>query len=495
MTSKTIAFVAALAAAGFADAGSPSPQRVNLGATLTWTTADTEKYEGGTDFWITDGDASALWGNAELLAANRLYILSGGGYAVDRDITVAGIDFAAKAEPVVFDATGRTVTLTASVNPHTKSVVTLQGGTYEMGGHSLFPENDWRNNNRADMTVVLDGAVVTNAGRFVLGYYVGTGDNTVCLTNGATYHQNGSDFWLCYNGRGNNLLRVSAGSRLLLPSAGVVYAHSGARNPSTVIVEGEGSRLVTGDGSSMTGPYGNRLVVRDGASVRVGGWCDFGSGTSVLVSDSDVPSSFSAIYLYGSNAAVRVCRAAANVSALYCTSGGAGARGNTVDVVDGDVVIASCLGDRTSAGDSVAYRLSGTHPKIRCGAVGGSPSGAEFRPRGKIVYDLPLAGYDTDASTGEPIVPFNVQNYCQVDGTCTFEVENLDAIKADMAEKGQTRRSWKIFQWRNITGLSDMLEASNAKYAERGLKFSQIPGTVFIKATVRLPSGGMVIVR
>ena len=145
------------------------------------------------------------------------------------------------------------------------------------------------------------------------------------------------------------------------------------------------------------------------------------------------------------------------------------------------------MGDRTSAGDSVAYRLSGTHPKIRCGAVGGSPSGAEFRPRGKIVYDLPLAGYDTDTSTGEPIVPFDLQNYCTMDETVTFEVENLDAIRLDLQERDEPSRTWKVFKWRDMAGLDRMLEASNAKYRGQGVFFAETSGTVSV--TVLANSG------
>ena len=480
-----------------------SEQKLYFGGTLTWPKADEEKYEGCIENWIPNGDLSQseVWSDPEQLAANRLRILAGGTYVIDRDVTLAGIDFSAKDEPVVLDATDRTVTMTGAINTHTKSVVTFKGGTYEMNGQQFMPENNWANNCRSDMKIVLDGTVVTNSSRFVLGYNGKTGYNTVCLTNGAVYHQTGvkdNNFWLCYAGAGSNFLHIAAGSRLVTSSS-LAYAHSGSTYPSTIVVEGEGSCLKTGSGTGLDEAKGCRLIVRDGAFAYLSSWWNLGSETFVLVSNATVTSSLGSPYFHGSNATIRVCEAKVSMDQLYGTQGLSNAVNNVIDVIDGDVFIKTFqdpkdykLEDNT--GDQIALRLSGTHPKIQVGQDGGGGT-TELRPRGKLVFDLPLAGYDIDEATGEPIVPLNLQAYGVVDATVGIEIENLDAIKADMEATGQVRRSWKILRVRNISGLNTMLNTANAKYAEQGVKFRQITNTQFIKATVSLPSGMMLIVR
>lgn len=471
-------------------------QKLLFGGTLEWPSAETEKYTDATENWISNGtlSQSAVWSDDEQLAAGRLRILAGGTYTVDRDVTLAGVDFSAKAEPVVFDATGRNLNLSGSINFHTKSVVTLKGGHYEMNGSSFMPQNDWSCNRRREMNLVFDGTVVTNAGNFVLGYYSTTGENTLSFTNNAVYHQaaGSTTCWICNQGVGQNLLHVSAGSRFVVPG-GIKFHHngSGAASGSKILVDGTGSLVKTGGGCYMTGEIGSTYIARNGGTLSLGGWWDVGESSFIGIENTSCTNYLGSPYFKHSNARFCFTNATVSISSLYGTAGAA-ASNNWIEVCDSDLFIdCNAKVNNNETGNNVMYRISGTHPRIQHGKTGGSPGGANFRPNGRFLYDLPPAGYDLD-DNNQPIVPLDIQNWGQMDSTVRFEIANVEAVKAAIKAEFKTRRTWKLAKFRNFSDVGLAVDASN-EVAPEGVEFSLTSGGVSV--TVTTPCGAMIIFR
>lgn len=462
---------------------------VLMGGSITWPSADSSVITDATEDW-TDGNGdlskTAAWQDPATLASTRLHITKGGTYVIPSDVTLAGIDFWARREPVLLDLSSNP-TVKSSANFITESKVTIRGGTIDAGGNSFIPQNSWSNNRRKDLEILLDGTVVTNVGSTTqcLGYYAG-GNNTMTLTNSAVYYQKDNSFFLSYESAGNNLLEISTGSRFKTVKA-FHFSKGKSTKPSTVVVTGAGSSFEPGEATEMSEVPGHRLLVQDGASLKLGGWWNINSSNQRVEIDGASTARLSSPYFYGSDNIIRV-KGDSTLTAgmVYMTSN---STSNGVDIIDSKATFEALTTLNTPTNQTrFVVRVEGDHPEVTIG-VSGSGQGCNLLRSDGFRFRLPVEGYQFREEGRE--TPIITHIYTQLNAKTLLEVEtnNFEAIKADMTEKRRSRRTYRLAQFcGTVEGLSQAIAGANEK-APEGVTFfkDKIGGRDSISVKLKIP--------
>lgn len=480
---------------------------VSVGGTVTWPQQGVETYvitNATMDSTDLAGDLATLSvaENPEMLAVTDLHLIHGGDYTISSDMTVGAIDFWARNEPIVLDLSVPAVTVTPGrINFITESQVTIKGGTFEMGGKPFIPQNDWANNRRKDMTIVLDGTTVAGAGGSeCLGYFSNSGNDTLVLTNGASYTHTGSKdnyFYLSYDCAGNNTMVVAGGSTFTVGPANnqFQFANTKASAPSTVLVTGEKSVFEMIGVLYLEGCSGHRLLVRDGAQLLIKQWWNFGGGGKVsandcLVSIEDSPlSTLSSPYFCGTNNFIRLRNSTVTGSAVYLVG-----QDNGFDIADSSLSLTAIgFPANAPAATGPVLRFGGTHPELTVVDAGTSSTCALTRG-GRLVYTLPPEGYSFDEE--DRVAPFETQVYTYLNETTSYEVDNVEEIQDMLRTTGRRNVTYALSRFARADPMTAMLAHCN-ELAPAGVKyfFDATIGAVCVRIKNPDPIGMTVIVK